>query len=170
MRKISSWSARFRFCVLWGRVLHMHSFRHPHRKKSLVRWWDLRYSVVLRSVESFTDVSGRVDPIFKGQEGSTRCPETSLKDYHSTLRNTPEDRRSHQYRGRSLKSRMIPWCPANVVNHVDCSVCSPLYTFFCQFAERNYIKQQRLINQSLGIHRIKKKTMLNNSTPSFNSE
>jgi hypothetical protein len=33
-------------------------------------------------------------------------PETSVKDYHSTLRNTPEERRSHQNRGGSLKSRM----------------------------------------------------------------
>jgi hypothetical protein len=32
-----------------------------------------------------------------------RCPETTVNDYHSTLRNTPEDRRSHQYRGESLK-------------------------------------------------------------------
>jgi hypothetical protein len=26
--------------------------------------------------------------------GPIRCPETSVKDYHSTLRNTPEERRS----------------------------------------------------------------------------
>jgi hypothetical protein len=29
--------------------------------------------------------------------GPIRCPETSVKDYHSTLRNTPEERRSRQY-------------------------------------------------------------------------
>jgi hypothetical protein len=32
--------------------------------------------------------------------GPIRCPETSVKDYHSTLRNTPEERRSHQHRAR----------------------------------------------------------------------
>jgi hypothetical protein len=32
-------------------------------------------------------------------------PETSVGDYHSTLRNIPEERGSHLYRGRSLKSR-----------------------------------------------------------------
>jgi hypothetical protein len=37
--------------------------------------------------------------------GPKRCPEMSVKDYHSTLRNTPEEGRSHQYRCRSLKSR-----------------------------------------------------------------
>jgi hypothetical protein len=35
--------------------------------------------------------------------GPIRCPETSVKDYHSTLRNTPEERRSRQHRGGSLK-------------------------------------------------------------------
>jgi hypothetical protein len=34
-----------------------------------------------------------------------RCPETSVKDYHSTPRYTPEERKSHQHRGGSLKSR-----------------------------------------------------------------
>jgi hypothetical protein len=35
--------------------------------------------------------------------GPIRCPETSVKEYYSTLRNTPEYRRSHQHRGGSLK-------------------------------------------------------------------
>jgi hypothetical protein len=36
--------------------------------------------------------------------GPIRCPETSVKDYHSRLHNTPEQRRSHGHRGGSLKS------------------------------------------------------------------
>jgi hypothetical protein len=32
--------------------------------------------------------------------------ESSVKYYHSTLRNMPEERRSHHYRGGSLKSRI----------------------------------------------------------------
>jgi hypothetical protein len=36
--------------------------------------------------------------------GPTPCPETSVKDYHSTLCNIPEERRSHQHGGASLKS------------------------------------------------------------------
>jgi hypothetical protein len=35
--------------------------------------------------------------------GPIRWPETSVNDYHSTLRNTPEERRSHQHRGGSPK-------------------------------------------------------------------
>jgi hypothetical protein len=35
----------------------------------------------------------------------TVCPETSVRTYHSTLRNIPEERRSHLRRGGSLKSR-----------------------------------------------------------------
>jgi hypothetical protein len=37
--------------------------------------------------------------------GPIRCPETSVKDYHSTLRNIPEECRFHQHHSRSLKSR-----------------------------------------------------------------
>jgi hypothetical protein len=37
--------------------------------------------------------------------GPLRCPETSVKDYHSTLHNIPEERIYHVYRGASLKSR-----------------------------------------------------------------
>jgi hypothetical protein len=39
--------------------------------------------------------------------GPIRCPETSAKDYHSTLRYTPGQRRYLQHRGRSLKSGMV---------------------------------------------------------------
>jgi hypothetical protein len=39
--------------------------------------------------------------------GQIRCPETSVKCYHSTLRNTPEERTSHQHRGGSLKPRIV---------------------------------------------------------------
>jgi hypothetical protein len=49
--------------------------------------------------------------VFKIQEtfspfkmGPMRCPETSVRDFHSTLYNTPEKRRSHQHRGGSPKS------------------------------------------------------------------
>jgi hypothetical protein len=36
--------------------------------------------------------------------GPIRCPKTSVNNYHSTPRNIPEERRSHQRRGGSLKS------------------------------------------------------------------
>jgi hypothetical protein len=36
--------------------------------------------------------------------GPIRCPETSVQNYHSTLSNIPEERRSHLQRDRSLKS------------------------------------------------------------------
>jgi hypothetical protein len=36
--------------------------------------------------------------------GTIRCPETSVNNYHSTPRNIPEERRSHQRRGGSLTS------------------------------------------------------------------
>jgi len=39
--------------------------------------------------------------------GPLNCPETSVRNYHSTLRHIPEGRRSHLHRGGSLKSRIV---------------------------------------------------------------
>jgi hypothetical protein len=36
-----------------------------------------------------------------------RCVETSIQDYHSTLRNITEEHMSHGHRGGSLKSGMV---------------------------------------------------------------
>jgi hypothetical protein len=36
--------------------------------------------------------------------GPLGCPETSVQNYHSALRNTPEERRYHVHRGGSVKS------------------------------------------------------------------
>ena len=64
-------------------------------------FWD----ITQRRVVIFTDVSGQpIGPIFKDQEiqeekkdfltleDGNDCPETSVKNYHSTLRNIPEER------------------------------------------------------------------------------
>jgi hypothetical protein len=39
--------------------------------------------------------------------GPIGCPETSVHNYHSTLRNTPEECISHLHSGGSLKSRYV---------------------------------------------------------------
>jgi len=38
------------------------------------------------------------------------CPETSVRNYHYLLRNSSEERSSHQLRGGSLKSRIRSVC------------------------------------------------------------
>jgi hypothetical protein len=38
------------------------------------------------------------------KSGFLHCPETSVKDYHSTLHDIPEEGRSHQHHNGSLKS------------------------------------------------------------------
>jgi hypothetical protein len=50
-------------------------------------------------------LQGSRNPTRPLKMGPIRCPETSVKDYHSTLRNNKEERRTHQHRGGSLKSR-----------------------------------------------------------------
>lgn len=55
-------------------------------------------------------------PVFNGQEAldfltlkmvPISCPETPVKDDHSTLRVIPKERRSHHHHDESLKSRMF---------------------------------------------------------------
>jgi len=57
----------------------------------------------------YTDVPGQlIGPVFKVVDISEPicCPETSVKNYHYMLRNSPEERSSHLLRGGSLKSRI----------------------------------------------------------------
>jgi hypothetical protein len=42
--------------------------------------------------------------------GPIGCSETSAQNYHSTLRNVPEEGRRHLHRGGSLKSRKVAVC------------------------------------------------------------
>jgi hypothetical protein len=41
------------------------------------------------------------------EDETDRCPEMSVKDYHSTLHNIPEEHKSHQHHSRSLKSSQL---------------------------------------------------------------
>ena len=43
--------------------------------------------------------------------GPTDCPETSVRNYHYSLRKNSEERSSHSLRGGSRKSRII------IINH-----------------------------------------------------
>jgi hypothetical protein len=75
----------------------------------------LVWGITQRRME-ITDVSGqRIGPIFNCQMasrplkmGPIRCPEMLVRDHHPTLYNTPEERKSHQFRGGSVKSRTLP--------------------------------------------------------------
>jgi hypothetical protein len=51
--------------------------------------------------------------------GPIGCPETSVHNYHSTLYNTPEERRSLLHRGGSLKSRMCVQSSETVLSQVS---------------------------------------------------
>jgi hypothetical protein len=42
--------------------------------------------------------------------GTICCPETSVRNYHHTLRNFPEERRSHLLRGGSPQSNNCSYC------------------------------------------------------------
>jgi hypothetical protein len=68
------------------------------------------------SLRTFSD---NICPIFKGQEykkgidssplkvGTIGCLETSVRNYHYSLRNSSEELISHLLRGGSLKSRTL---------------------------------------------------------------
>jgi len=59
-------------------------------------------------------VLGLLDP-WRWDIGFT---ETSVRNYRCTLRNIPEERRSHLHRGRSLKSHKCSWLTRNVCWYV----------------------------------------------------
>jgi hypothetical protein len=79
--------------------------------------------------------------------GPIRCPETSVKDYHSTPRYIPEERRSHQHRGGRMGPIRCPetsvkdyhstlrYTPEGRRSHRHCSgsLKSP-FIIFSQFA------------------------------------
>ena len=65
-------------------------------------FWDVTH----RSLVSI-DISGKsIGSIFKGPAvGPTGCPETSVTNNHSALRNITKEQRSHLQPGEDLKSR-----------------------------------------------------------------
>jgi hypothetical protein len=76
--------------------------------------------------------------------GPIRCPETSAKDYHSTVRNTPEERRSVacvvQQREEKALFRFAAVSPTSYANAAHCYVMShclsclmSVTTKFCNF-------------------------------------
>jgi hypothetical protein len=60
--------------------------------------------------------------------GPTRCPETSVNNYHMTPCNYPEDHRLHQHRGRSLKSRIIAFTRKTNVLYYVYKICESSIT------------------------------------------
>ena len=93
--EIASYKAGRRYAFFWS-ITH-------RRVVILYRRFGTTYRPHLRGTRSifFFDLLTSEDVT------NTFFPETSAKDYHSTLRNTPEERRSHQHRSGSLKSRML---------------------------------------------------------------
>ena len=75
--------------------------------------WDPRLSGILRSVrwQFLTDISGQhIGPIFKGQEIQMRpigFPWTSVRNYHRTLRNIPEEYMSRLLRGEASNHTVL---------------------------------------------------------------
>jgi hypothetical protein len=54
--------------------------------------------------------------------GPIRCPKTSVNNYHTTPRNNPEERRSHQHRSGSLKSRICAVYSYGIYIHAGTSL------------------------------------------------
>ena len=67
------------------------------------------------------------------------CPETTVINYQYTLRNIPEERRSHLHRGGSLESR-IPF---------SCSTLSLIYTPYSPLKKNHVVDTARLNNRRI---------------------
>ena len=79
------------------------------------------YTVNSNSLPTFQDnlfiPSSRVRPLKMGLIG---CPETSVKNYHYSLRNNPEECSSCLLHVRSLKSPIVITCFASCTHNIDC--------------------------------------------------
>jgi hypothetical protein len=76
--------------------------------------------------------------------GPIRCPETSANNYHTTPHNTPEDRRFHQHRGGSLKSRLLLTSSASLCVYKDKDIqLSVPCLLCCPHCTRSYLKAHR---------------------------
>ena len=60
-------------------------------------------------------LQGTACPLKMGPIG---CPETSVNNYGSTLRNIPEERRSHLHRGSSVKSLTVSFSISTVLQRI----------------------------------------------------
>jgi hypothetical protein len=68
-------------------------------------FWVITQQVVIIPYRRFGTTIG---PIYKGQDMELICcSETSVRNYHYSLRNNPEERSSHLLSGGSLKSRKL---------------------------------------------------------------
>jgi hypothetical protein len=100
--------------------LEKHSKTLPDRWIRSVLFWDITQRWVVVLYQRFGTTCrvhrrGSTEPVIMGPIG---CPETSVQNYHSTLCNIPEERRSHLNRGGSmvhLNGRGMRWC--NCLRH-----------------------------------------------------
>ena len=72
------------------------SIHNTHQKCALLRYYGESSGIFL---PTFRDMSALED-------GTDSCPETSVSNYYSSLRNSPEEHNSHLIGGGSLKSNI----------------------------------------------------------------
>jgi hypothetical protein len=78
----------------------------PHLMEPDGSWpWDLR-----SLGHYWTSWTLKMEPI--------GCLETSVQNYHTTLRNTPEERIPHLHRGGRMQSRSLPFCKIPSLDHI----------------------------------------------------
>jgi hypothetical protein len=83
---------------------YRHIFHAKHKKENSLN--SLRDDTSVLSDGNSKSITHFLD-FLTLEDGTETCPETSVKDYHSTLLNTPEARRSHQHPDESPKSRQL---------------------------------------------------------------
>ena len=88
------------------RFLYLYTYNEGHKTPSAL-FWDITQCRLVFPHRTFGTTSRphlqtSRDPRFSWPRF---CPETSIRNYHPTLRNIPEEHRSHIHRGGSQKSR-----------------------------------------------------------------
>ena len=92
----------------------------------------------------------RLGTAYQPREYGTGFSEKSVADYHSKIRNTQEERRTHSLRGGSLKSRVLG-CPvgrnwSDRVSNYPHWLRLPQITWSLKFSRAQCIKNKREID------------------------
>jgi hypothetical protein len=123
---IRVWLPSWGVAIAWK--IYLFHLRSVFELKSAL-FWDVTQRVVLNPCRRFETIyrfhlrrSRNPRISWSSNMWPIGCTETSIRNYYYTLRNTPEERRSHLIRGRSLKSRtvfelpykLIPMCETKI--------------------------------------------------------
>jgi hypothetical protein len=139
-RMINNYGRAFIFKDTQSNHPYLYNMPIPTNVATLLKLFYPEYEgiMIFRNVgDNSTDHMASSSTSWLLKMGPICCPETSVQNYQSTLRNIPEERRSNLHRGGSLKSRT--WCniPQDLNRLVAVRTSNLVYTMSYYYYNHN---------------------------------